>query len=241
MQPCVFRIDYQLEAAGNREFGSVFVNEKENVAVSLVAAGLAKVGAWRAALWGNEQQECCSQHICCIVCLAGLQHGSPGSMAPTVKCNPCRNPLPQLLPSCSQVRTPGGQQSPFYEDLAKAQADAESRGLGVWTKDKDALAAAVRDVPSADGADLRQRVELEVLTGWSEVQVWRQAELARLGGHRPNGRFRVSAVCVCPPAVCFSLPAIERCGPTPCLQSLTRPAWWPAWARARRWMRLWRR
>ncbi|KAL4429360.1 hypothetical protein ABPG77_005134 [Micractinium sp. CCAP 211/92] len=92
-KPCVFRIDYQLEAAGNREFGSVFVNEKENVAVSLVAAGLAK------------------------------------------------------------VRTPGGQQSPFYDDLAKAQADAESRSLGVWTKDKDALAAAVRDVQSADDFD----------------------------------------------------------------------------------------
>ena len=40
----MFRVDYTIEAAGNREFGSVFVNEKENAALSLVAAGLAKVG-----------------------------------------------------------------------------------------------------------------------------------------------------------------------------------------------------
>ncbi|PSC71228.1 hypothetical protein C2E20_5281 [Micractinium conductrix] len=91
--PCVFRVDYTIEAAGNREFGSVFVNEKENAALSLVAAGLAK------------------------------------------------------------VRTPGGQQSPFYDDLAKAAADAEAKGLGVHTKDRDAAAAAVRDLMSADEFD----------------------------------------------------------------------------------------
>jgi hypothetical protein len=43
LQPCVFKVDYVLEQAGNREFGTVFVNEKENAARSLVAAGLAKV------------------------------------------------------------------------------------------------------------------------------------------------------------------------------------------------------
>jgi staphylococcal nuclease domain-containing protein 1 len=87
----VFRVDYQLEQAGNKEFGTVFVNEKENVAVSLVGAGLAK------------------------------------------------------------VRTPGGSQSAFYDELVKAAADAEAKGLGVHTKDREAAAAAVRDLLSQDG------------------------------------------------------------------------------------------
>ena len=91
LQPCVFRVDYQLEQAGNKEFGTVFVNEKENVAVSLVGAGLAK------------------------------------------------------------VRTPGGSQSAFYDELVKAAADAEAKGLGVHTKDREAAAAAVRDLLSHDG------------------------------------------------------------------------------------------
>lgn len=56
-------------------------------------------------------------------------------------------PLPSL-----QVRTPGGSQSPFYDELAKAAGDAEARGAGVHTKDKDAAAAAVRDLLSSDGA-----------------------------------------------------------------------------------------
>lgn len=43
LQPCVFRVDYVLEQAGGKEFGSVFVNEKENAALSLVAQGWAKV------------------------------------------------------------------------------------------------------------------------------------------------------------------------------------------------------
>lgn len=43
LQPCVFRIDYALEAAGGKEFGTVFINEKENVAVSLLGAGWGKV------------------------------------------------------------------------------------------------------------------------------------------------------------------------------------------------------
>lgn len=39
----MFRVEYALEQAGGREFGSVFVNEKENAALALVGAGLAKV------------------------------------------------------------------------------------------------------------------------------------------------------------------------------------------------------
>ena len=42
----MFRVDYALEQAGGKEFGTVFINEKENVAVKLLAAGWAKVGAW---------------------------------------------------------------------------------------------------------------------------------------------------------------------------------------------------
>ena len=45
----VFRIDYVVEAIGNKEFGSVFVQaaggQSENVALSIVQNGWAKVGA----------------------------------------------------------------------------------------------------------------------------------------------------------------------------------------------------
>ena len=33
-----------------------------------------------------------------------------------------------------QVRSPGGSQSAFYDDLAAAQSSAESQSLGLWTK-----------------------------------------------------------------------------------------------------------
>lgn len=39
----VFKIDYVVEQLGNREFGSVFLNEKENVALAVVSNGWAKV------------------------------------------------------------------------------------------------------------------------------------------------------------------------------------------------------
>lgn len=91
-QPVIFRVEYALEQAGGREFGSVFLSERENVALALVAAGLAK------------------------------------------------------------VRSAGGQQSPFYEDLAKAAEDAEARGVGLWTKDHAKLQAAVRASASSEGA-----------------------------------------------------------------------------------------
>lgn len=42
-QEVVFRIDYVLEQAAGREFGSVYLGEKENLALSVVAAGWAKV------------------------------------------------------------------------------------------------------------------------------------------------------------------------------------------------------
>ncbi|KAG2441222.1 hypothetical protein HYH02_010066 [Chlamydomonas schloesseri] len=42
-QACVFRVDYVVEAIGNREFGSVFLGQNDNVALAVVAAGWAKV------------------------------------------------------------------------------------------------------------------------------------------------------------------------------------------------------
>lgn len=39
----MFRVDYVVEAIGNREFGSVFLNQNDNVALAVVAAGWAKV------------------------------------------------------------------------------------------------------------------------------------------------------------------------------------------------------
>lgn len=73
-KPCVFRVEYTIEAAGNREFGSVFINERDNIALASVSAG-----------W-------------------------------------------------TRVRPSGGQQSPFYDDLVKAQDNAESHGIGVFSK-----------------------------------------------------------------------------------------------------------
>ena len=51
-----------------------------------------------------------------------------------------------------QVRASGNQQSAFYDDMVKAQEHAESKGLGLHTKDASAQAAAVRDTMGADGA-----------------------------------------------------------------------------------------
>jgi staphylococcal nuclease domain-containing protein 1 len=42
-KPCVFRVDYAIQAAGGREFGTVFINEKDNVALAAAAAGWARV------------------------------------------------------------------------------------------------------------------------------------------------------------------------------------------------------
>jgi len=81
-----------LEVAGNREFGTVFVNERDNIALAAVTAGWAK------------------------------------------------------------VRPSGGQQSPYYDDLVRAQEAAEANGLGIHTKDASALSSAVRE-PSIEEFD----------------------------------------------------------------------------------------
>jgi staphylococcal nuclease domain-containing protein 1 len=42
-KPCTFRIDYTLEAAGGRDFGTVYINDNENLALASVAAGMSRV------------------------------------------------------------------------------------------------------------------------------------------------------------------------------------------------------
>lgn len=47
----------------------------------------------------------------------------------------------------AKVRAPGGEQASNYEELAQAQQAAEAAGVGMWTKDPEALERAVRAVP----------------------------------------------------------------------------------------------
>ncbi|GFR42157.1 hypothetical protein Agub_g3009 [Astrephomene gubernaculifera] len=89
-QPCVFRVDYVVEAIGNREFGSLFLNQQDNVAVDVVAQGWAK------------------------------------------------------------VRQVGKEQSPYLEDLKRAEEAAQAAGRGVWSKDPARTAKAVREVAGQD-------------------------------------------------------------------------------------------
>ncbi|KAG1657494.1 hypothetical protein FOA52_008370 [Chlamydomonas sp. UWO 241] len=84
-QQVTFKVDYTVEAIGNRPFGSVFLGEKDNVALSVVAAGWCK------------------------------------------------------------VRSQGKEQSPYIEDLKKAEEAATLAGRGMWTKDEAELATAIRD------------------------------------------------------------------------------------------------
>ncbi|GLC57824.1 hypothetical protein PLESTB_001270800 [Pleodorina starrii] len=84
-QPCVFRVDYVVEAIGNREFGSVFLNQQDNVAIAVVSNGWAK------------------------------------------------------------VREIGKEQSPYLEDLKRGEEAAKSAGHGMWSKDPQRTARAVRE------------------------------------------------------------------------------------------------
>lgn len=86
----VFKIDYVVEAIGNREFGSVFLGQADNIALSVVAAGWAK------------------------------------------------------------VRAGGSQQSPYLEELKKAEEAAQLAGAGLWSKDPGAISKAVREISSDD-------------------------------------------------------------------------------------------
>ncbi len=45
LQPCTFKVDYTLENIPGREFGSVFLTDKnENLALAVVSCGWSKVG-----------------------------------------------------------------------------------------------------------------------------------------------------------------------------------------------------
>jgi hypothetical protein len=45
LQPCTFKVDYTLENIPGREFGSVFMTDKnENLALAVVSSGWSKVG-----------------------------------------------------------------------------------------------------------------------------------------------------------------------------------------------------
>lgn len=45
LQPCTFKVDYTLENVPGREFGSVFLTDKnENLALAVVSTGWSKVG-----------------------------------------------------------------------------------------------------------------------------------------------------------------------------------------------------
>lgn len=94
-QACVFKIDYVVEQIGNREFGSVFLNQQDNVALAVVSNGWAK------------------------------------------------------------LRSQGTQQSPYLEQLKRAEEDAQARGVGQWTKDPDVIRASVRTVIPDDAFDPR--------------------------------------------------------------------------------------
>lgn len=52
-----------------------------------------------------------------------------------------------------QVRQGGGQQSPVYEDLIKAEEAAKAARKGLWTTDADTIQAAVRPPPAPDASD----------------------------------------------------------------------------------------
>lgn len=109
-------MEYALEAAGGREFGSVFFEDKTNVALEVASHG-----------W-------------------------------------------------SKVRTGGGQQSPFQEELVRAAEEAEQRGLGVHCKDPEALAAAVR--PAAAGEEFDAQAFLAATGKGEQVRAIVEAVLS---------------------------------------------------------------
>lgn len=107
LQACTFKVDYTLENIPGREFGSVFLTDKnENLALAVVSSGWSKVG-----------KHPTSQKMSWLLMLLMLGLW-------------LRTALPLLL----QIRSGGGQQSPYYAELETAQSNAESSGLGLWSK-----------------------------------------------------------------------------------------------------------
>mmetsp|Transcript_6774 Transcript_6774/g.14968 ORF Transcript_6774/g.14968 Transcript_6774/m.14968 type:complete len:971 (+) Transcript_6774:79-2991(+) len=91
-QSVVFKVDYVVEQIGNREFGSVFIGQQDNVALAVVSNGWAK------------------------------------------------------------VRAGGEKQSPYVEELKKAEEAAQIAGLGIHTRDPSAVAKSVREIQVGDDA-----------------------------------------------------------------------------------------
>jgi endonuclease YncB( thermonuclease family) len=107
LQTVVFKVDYVVEQIGSKEFGSVFLGQ-ENIALTVVAAGYAKVTGGRPYRSG-------------VAMLAAAA-------------TTCNQQLARVDDGKLQVRATGTQQSPYIEDLKKAEEQAQSAGLGLWTK-----------------------------------------------------------------------------------------------------------
>jgi hypothetical protein len=85
----------------------------------------------------------------------------------------------------AKVRAPGGQQSPYYEDLVKAQEAAEAKAVGLHTKvrNRRAVAGVSRDGDSGTRPIGRQRLAKR---GWCG-QDWGQALGVQLARQRAIG------------------------------------------------------
>ena len=113
LQPCVFKVDYVVEAIGNKEFGSIFLEangQKENIALSVVSNGWAKVS-----FTPYKERD---HAVCSLYRLQLVVHVSTRS----------------LYVHFLQVRETGSQQSPYIEDLKRAQEAAQGAGVGLWNK-----------------------------------------------------------------------------------------------------------
>ena len=78
LQPCTFKVDYTLENVPGREFGSVFLTDKnENLAVAVVSSGWSKVSILTcfqtyigsAAALAHVASPC-AEHLCTYMSLA---------------------------------------------------------------------------------------------------------------------------------------------------------------------------
>lgn len=57
VQACVFKVDYTVEQLQGREFGSVFLNQSDNVALAVATAGWAKVRTLTGADANNAKKQ----------------------------------------------------------------------------------------------------------------------------------------------------------------------------------------
>lgn len=71
LQPCVFKVDYVVEQLQGREFGSVFLNQTENVALTVAAAGWAKVRTLSGADANNPKKNSPYMEVRSRCCMRG--------------------------------------------------------------------------------------------------------------------------------------------------------------------------